>query len=156
MLSNMKKKSVSQSIRKSVKPSVERMRNLVCYLLQGSVAQHTRGSRTPGAVVVRNYWVPTPMTGMVVHEIHWPTEGLKVCELAEQLIDALPMEERSRWLDWLAVCCDWPKTKDASELKFEVSYLTARATCEQRLEALCRYFFPAEFSTKRLPRSKTA
>lgn len=54
---------------------------------------------------------------------------------AEKMIDAMPVDTRSLWLDYLGLCCEWPKTNNAAELRFEISYLIARSTAAQRAEA---------------------
>lgn len=57
---------------------------------------------------------------------------------AERYFDDKPMDVRSLWLDTLAVCGKWPKTRNAADLKFEVQYLQARATARRRAEAFLR------------------
>ena len=57
---------------------------------------------------------------------------------AEKHFDGKPVDLRSLWVDNLAVCGDWPKTKNAMELKFEVSYAMQRLTAAQRAEAFLR------------------
>lgn len=57
---------------------------------------------------------------------------------AENLLDSASVDKRSKWLDFLALSCDWPKTENAADLRFEVQYLTARATAPQRAEAFLR------------------
>lgn len=56
----------------------------------------------------------------------------------EKRLDAMPMDDRSKWIDLLAVACEWPVTNNAADLKFEVQYLCARATAQQRCEALLK------------------
>lgn len=62
-------------------------------------------------------------------EIHWPTEGLQVCHEAEKLIHNECPETRSRWFIYLN-SHEWAGLS---------------ATYEQRLEALCRVWFPERF-----------
>lgn len=62
--------------------------------------------------------------------INWPTEGLQVCAEAEKLInDCIARREYYQTLDQI--------TGD--------QWLTIVATYEQRLEALCRVWFPERF-----------
>ena len=61
-----------------------------------------------------------------------------VHELEKKLFDNASMDERSLWLDTLAVCCNWPDTKNAADLKFEVQYRCARATATQHCEAILK------------------
>lgn len=78
--------------------------------------------------------------GIEVLNEHIPDylEDLNAMHEAEQLIDKLPVDTRSLWLDTLAVCCKWPDVKNAAELRFETQYLCARATASQRAEAFLR------------------
>ena len=62
--------------------------------------------------------------------IHWPTEGLQVCHEAEKLINPSPVL-RVMYYAWL---------HDLTK-----SLPSAHATYEQRLEALCRVWFPERF-----------
>lgn len=57
---------------------------------------------------------------------------------AEKYFDDKPSDVRSLWLDNLAICLPWPETKNAAELRFEVSYLQARSNARQRAEAFLR------------------
>jgi hypothetical protein len=57
---------------------------------------------------------------------------------AETILDGGSVDERSLWLDYLAIACNCPKTQNAAELRFETNYLVARATAAQRAEAFLR------------------
>lgn len=57
---------------------------------------------------------------------------------AEKLIDAKDPDTRSLWLDHLTLAMNWPKAKNAAELRFGLHYLCARATAAQRAEAFLR------------------
>lgn len=61
--------------------------------------------------------------------LHWPTEGLQVCNEAEKLVHNECPETRSRWFIWLN----------------NHEWAGLSATYEQRLEALCRVWFPERF-----------
>lgn len=66
--------------------------------------------------------------------IHWPTEGLQVCHEAEwQIIEQGLWSEYMVTIDNLFV----PLSKSRG--------YQAHATYEQRLEALCRVWFPERF-----------
>jgi hypothetical protein len=67
-----------------------------------------------------------------------PDYDLNAIHEAERTLDSLSMDERSKWLDYLALACDWPQTKNAAELRFETQYRVARATATQRREAFLR------------------
>lgn len=54
---------------------------------------------------------------------------------AEKVLDSLPTDTRSLWLDLLALQLTWPDVANAADLRFELQYLTARATAEQRCRA---------------------
>ena len=78
-------------------------------------------------------WVQWKKTG---RDVYWPTEGLHVCHEAEKLLQP--------------VGCG--KTRYEQELKRVVNakpehkqYWIQHATYEQRLEALCRVWFPERF-----------
>jgi len=63
--------------------------------------------------------------------IHWSTEGLQVCHEAEKLLDP---QQRIHYWRLLAYQCD----KDGMTDMLFWAY-------EQRLEALCRVWFPERF-----------
>ena len=65
-------------------------------------------------------------------EIYWPTEGLQVCHEAEKLLTA---KEKSTYMCWF-----W----EHDEI-FKNRFAQLTATYEQRLEALCRVWFPERF-----------
>lgn len=64
--------------------------------------------------------------------IHWPTEGLQVCHEAEKLI-----------ADSHVIVRYWTVLHGISDRSFYESLCFA--TYEQRLEALCRVWFPERF-----------
>ena len=65
------------------------------------------------------------------YEIHWPTEGLQVCHEAEKLlINQFTTQEEQYW-----------------RLLGYVKPHPIYATYEQRLEALCRVWFPEKFKS---------
>lgn len=59
----------------------------------------------------------------------------EACEEFEKVIDTWDMDTRSKWMDFLALTCAWPETKNAADLRFETQYLTARASATQRCRA---------------------
>lgn len=63
--------------------------------------------------------------------VNWPTEGLQVCHEAEKLLKGLPM---CIYVDELTDICGT-----------EAFPVLIHATYEQRLEALCRVWFPERF-----------
>jgi len=70
--------------------------------------------------------------------VHWSTEGLQVCHEAEKKLTAI---EYMKW--WPTLCrVIWgsPITMESS------TRLVHEATYEQRLEALCRVWFPERFN----------
>jgi len=75
------------------------------------------------------YWIGCKETGGMNRRINWPTEGLQVCHEAEKLIHNECPETRSRWFIYLN-SHEWAGLS---------------ATYEQRLEALCRVWFPERF-----------
>lgn len=72
--------------------------------------------------------------------IHWPTEGLQVCHEAEKL---LTPETRPLWLCEIA---NVALRNRAGLYPVDENYLTHHADQEQRLEALCRVWFPERFA----------
>ena len=66
-------------------------------------------------------------------EVHWPTEGLQVCHEAEKLLN---VAQRTIYNGWLT---------DYTASKAGIEAWTHHATYEQRLEALCRVWFPEKF-----------
>ena len=87
-----------------------------------------------------------PMTQYCEQEtgclIHWPTEGLQVCHEAEKLLN----DDRFIYVYALECICkvedetSWPQSIEEAQM------LYLNATYEQRLEALCRVWFPERFT----------
>lgn len=67
--------------------------------------------------------------------LNWPTGGLAVCQEAEKLLDD---EERVNYAAILVSLLDWDRSRDSV-------FKVAHATYEQRLEALCRVWWPERF-----------
>jgi hypothetical protein len=63
---------------------------------------------------------------------------LNACAEFEKTLDDKDVDTRSRYLDYLALECDWPETKNAAELRFETNYLSVRADARQRCLAFLR------------------
>ena len=82
-----------------------------------------------------------PMTQYCEQEtgclIHWPTEGLQVCHEAEKLLN----DDRFIYVYALECIC---KVEDET-LCATVDWALLHATYEQRLEALCRVWWPERF-----------
>lgn len=78
-------------------------------------------------------WVMTP-AGELVFRCDIPpySTSLDAMHEAENTLDGCDLDTRSKWLDLLAITCNWPKRKNSVELHFEVQYATARATARQR------------------------
>ena len=68
-----------------------------------------------------------------VRGVNWPTEGLQVCHEAEKLLN---VAQRTIYNGWLT---------DYTASKAGIEAWTHHATYEQRLEALCRVWFPEKF-----------
>lgn len=76
--------------------------------------------------------------------INWPTEGLQVCHEAEKLLCPIDSSQYCELLNQIAdrtlnrdyKLCEWYRGK----------FVVAHATYEQRLEALCRVWFPERFT----------
>lgn len=76
--------------------------------------------------------------------INWPTEGLQVCHEAEKLLTDFDSEQYICKLDEIQRGRRVWKTSEANEWNI------THATYEQRLEALCRVWFPKEFDTRKI------
>ena len=91
---------------------------------------------TPQQTVV-DYWHDKTRDRYPIREINWPTEGLQVCHEAEKLLTiTLPPppykdSERTRYVNLLDEMCG--------------NKGMVMATYEQRLEALCRVWWPERF-----------
>lgn len=85
--------------------------------------------KLPGLILNRGthqLWLPS------LREIHWPTEGLAVCHEAEKL---LSFNQETEYVSMLMQQYkEYPMTKG-----FLAPY-------EQRLEALCRVWYPERFT----------
>lgn len=73
------------------------------------------------------------MKSTSLHQIDWPTEGLQVCHEAEKLLTSEQMEQYSYLLE------------NATFTANHHDYYLLHATYEQRLEALCRVWWPERF-----------
>lgn len=71
--------------------------------------------------------------------LSWPTEGLQVCHEAEKLITKRQAQNYMDNLSNVVRQTSWPQSIEEAQ----ILYLTA--TYEQRLEALCRVWFPEKF-----------
>lgn len=73
--------------------------------------------------------------------INWPTEGLQVCHEAEKLLNE---EENEAYDDILLfVVCGSPSSTYSI---YTAAKMARKATYGQRLEALCRVWYPERFS----------
>lgn len=68
---------------------------------------------------------------------NYPT-SLDAMHEAEKLIDQMPIDSKSLWLDYLALECGWVEATNHHEAQFISHYNTARATARQRAIALVR------------------
>lgn len=77
------------------------------------------------------YWKPKTAINSDIYRtrIHWPTEGLQVCHEAEKLLDV------PNYKQFLQNLTDEQGTW----------FAMISSTYEQRLEALCRVWFPERF-----------
>ena len=82
------------------------------------------------AVWKRN--LQTPYGDNVGRDVHWPTEGLQVCHEAEKLLDD------AQWDDYAAYITKYVHSIYDRRQSLHAPY-------EQRLEALCRVWFPERF-----------
>lgn len=71
--------------------------------------------------------------------VHWPTEGLQVCHEAERLLTQEQLNNYFYALSTLQdAACYAPTLKELGDL--------CCASYEQRLEALCRVWYPERFN----------
>ena len=75
--------------------------------------------------------------GATAKLIHWPTEGLQVCHEAEK---KLSLDERDKYMNWLSRICE-----KMHRMASVGGWLIPTSTYEQRLEALCRVWWPERF-----------
>lgn len=72
--------------------------------------------------------------------VNWPTEGLQVCHLAEKQIQG-----RENWSDYvkvLAKVCGWDSMIHSH---LTMANIVICATYEQRLESLCKVWWPEKW-----------
>jgi len=87
-------------------------------------------------------------------DIHWPTEGLQVCREAEKLL-TIPQKWQYMAVLMLVVAnkepganytpAEWERFINA-QIKFPAVWPLVFSNHEQRLEALCRVWFPERFT----------
>lgn len=113
--------------------TLDEMKLAVCEKLPGLVDILPESSPDDWGAIVHYpagiYW----KTGQL---INWPTEGLQVCHEAEKLLNAA---QRTSYGGWLI---------DYTASKAGIEAWTHHAPYEQRLEALCRVWFPERFLSK--------
>ena len=84
-----------------------------------------------------------PMTQYCEQEtgclIHWPTEGLQVCHEAEKLLIKQQAQNYMDNISNIVRQTSWPQSIEEAQM------LYLNATYEQRLEALCRVWWPERF-----------
>lgn len=90
-----------------------------------------------GLIAVPQHWDNPDDNGLEDEPPNYCAD-LNAMNEAEKYFDDKPSDVRSLWLDNLAICLQWPETKNAAELRFEVSYLQARSNARQRAEAFLR------------------
>lgn len=64
--------------------------------------------------------------------------SLDACAEFEAKLDSCCADERSLWMDHLALACGWPEGLSHAETLFESHYRSIRATSAQRCEAYLR------------------
>lgn len=74
-------------------------------------------------------------------EVNWPTEGLQVCHEAEKVLE----KERNGWVKYVGMIYCIVDTDGIEAARLHDDYKVCHATYEQRLEALCRVWFPERF-----------
>lgn len=80
------------------------------------------------------FWEQSNNGSSYAEEINWPTEGLQVCHEAEKLL-----LEQGLWSDYLT------ELDNRFVVASRGRNYQSHATYEQRLEALCRVWFPERF-----------
>ncbi|MDE2100111.1 MAG: hypothetical protein KGL39_22845 [Patescibacteria group bacterium] len=93
------------------------------------IRHHVIG-KPPEVVSHTFYWKEEKLENI----INWPTQGLQVCHEAEELCD-----EWDKYDSWLCEICH----RDYGDACHHVHFKCA--TYEQRLEALCRVWWPERF-----------
>lgn len=68
-------------------------------------------------------------------QVHWPTEGLQVAHEAEKLLN---QRERSEYCLQIALLVHYTSNRERTWKRTHTTY-------EQRLEALCRVWWPERF-----------
>lgn len=74
--------------------------------------------------------------------VHWSTEGLQVCHEAEKLL-----VKKDKWAIYLQILCErvCAETDEPVNIDVETIWHMVNESYEQRLEALCRVWFPERF-----------
>ena len=102
------------------------MKLAVCEKLPELIRWHPSG---------RHYW-----KGSANGFINWPTEGLQVCHEAEKLLIKQQAQNYMNNISNIVRQTSWPQSIEEAQM------LYLNATYEQRLEALCRVWFPERFN----------
>ena len=93
---------------------------------------------TPQQTVV-DYWHDKTRDRYPIREINWPTEGLQVCHEAEKLLIKQQAQNYMDNISNIVRQTSWPQSIEEAQM------LYLNATYEQRLEALCRVWWPERF-----------
>lgn len=113
--------------------NLEEMKLAVCEklpeLVRVSAYTNDRGQRYGTTI-----WTKGVNAG---NDISWPTEGLQVCHEAEKFMSPVELSQLDE------ILTDIVSNKARSP--YAMDYFAWRATWEQKLEALCRVWWPERF-----------
>lgn len=117
--------------------TLEEMKLAVCEKLPDVIEIVCHDSYTK---VYMAYWKPYREATSI--SIQWPTEGLQVCHEAEKLLDGRGQDMYASILGHLT----GGRQIDFGACLVKATTTVVSATYEQRLEALCRVWWPERFT----------
>jgi len=116
--------------------TLEEMKLAVCNKIPHVVGQYQIGVYVPAYSVEMTYVWKEKRHETWVCEVWWPTEGLQVCHEAERKLNT---DERDKYWRWLGYVVNHQHRMATN------TWLQLNATYEQKLEALCRVWYPERF-----------
>ena len=116
--------------------TLEEMKLAVCEKLPELIELHTEFCEGKYKYAVWKRNLQTPLGDNIGRDVHWPTEGLQVCHEAEKKLGGV------NWRDYINTLIF---VVDGGPPSVNMFFIYC-ATYEQRLEALCRVWFPERFN----------
>lgn len=125
--------------------TIDKMKLAVCEKMPKLIELHTEFCEGKYKYAVWNRNLQTPNGDNLGRDVHWPTEGLQVCHEAENMLTNTQKQKYGGLLQDMSNEAVVGYVPDYNANLRGLANI-AHATYEQRLEALCRVWFPERFT----------